>query len=217
MLRQTAKKASASYSLAKTFTAIGPSGIEGKASRSSTRQGARVVLLDAVPRTLLDRAKPTSRTRRWLSRARAVARAAREGRGRPRFRSQIPWRAEPLAGGAEHQHRPARLRCLLPEQPGRRRDSLVEEAEDDLVLHAHCLPRPLAPDQTFAPLLLSANTRSVCCPPSCRTPTGADDCCMESSALSSRASFVHCAAAWFGGSLRLLTRLPMRREDRGRG
>jgi hypothetical protein len=34
MPRQTAKKASASWSRAKTFTAIGPSGIEGVASRS---------------------------------------------------------------------------------------------------------------------------------------------------------------------------------------
>jgi hypothetical protein len=34
MRRQTAKKSSASWSRAKTFTAIGPSGIDGVASRS---------------------------------------------------------------------------------------------------------------------------------------------------------------------------------------
>jgi hypothetical protein len=42
------------------------------------------------------------------------------------------------AGGRKRfQHRAARLRRLLAEEPCGRGDSLVEEAEDDLVLRAH--------------------------------------------------------------------------------
>ena len=65
--------------------------------------------------------------------------------------------ARGAGGGQRVQDRAAGLRCLLPEEPRGRGDALVEESEDDLVLHARFLItlahlEPAAGDQGDAPL-----------------------------------------------------------------
>jgi hypothetical protein len=54
--------------------------------------------------------------------------------------SRIDPVARETCDGQRIRDRVARLGCLFPEEPRRCGDSLVDEAKDDLVLHAHRLP-----------------------------------------------------------------------------